>query len=168
MPDATAPATTVVSNTSPLLYLHQIHQLYVLEQLYGRVLVPSLVLGELAEGRSRGADVPNVSEYPWLTVLPLSLDEIDSTVRKLGAGEAGAITLGLRSQPSLILLDDQPARRAARSHGLTVTGTLGVLIKAKKTGILEAVAPLLETLGKTTMWLPDDLIELVLEEAGER
>lgn len=50
---------------------------------------------------------------------------------------------------------------------LDVTGTLGVLLRAKQRGHLERVAPALEALKPTTMWLSERVILLVLEKAGE-
>jgi predicted nucleic acid-binding protein len=104
------PERIVVSNTSPLQYLHQVGLLDLLEKLYGEVLVPPAVQEELRAGERRGI---------------------------------------------------------ARLNGLTCTGTLGVLLRAKQNGLLSSVSPVLQELQRTTMWLSNDLIALVLAEAGE-
>lgn len=161
------PEPTVVCNTSPLLYLHQIRHLDLLRKLYRQLVVPSAVDEELAAGRAQGVDVPALSDLPWIELRWVSPRAVDPSVKKLGAGEAAVITLGLQIQPSLLILDDQTGRRAAAASGLTFTGTLGVLIKAKRDRLIEAVSPILEQLSKTTMWLTEDLLEMVRDEAGE-
>jgi predicted nucleic acid-binding protein len=75
--------------------------------------------------------------------------------------------LTLASPESLLILDDALGRRVARSHRLTYTGTLGVLVKAKQEGFVSRLAPLIEDLRRTTMFLSPELIALVLAEAGE-
>lgn len=62
------PDRLVVSNTSPLLYLHQIGQLDLLRQLYGKVVVPGAVARELARGAQLGIDVPDLGRHPWVEV----------------------------------------------------------------------------------------------------
>jgi predicted nucleic acid-binding protein len=162
------PERVVVSNTSPLLYLHQVGQLDLLAKLYQRVVVPSAVRDELRVGARRGVSTPEVDEIPWLevrtpadmTLLPLVID--------LGAGEAEALALALASPESLVILDDALGRRIAHHLELAYTGTLGVLVKAKKEGHLPAVKPVLEALrDRTTMHLSRDLVAWVLREAGE-
>ena len=161
------PERTTISNTSPLFYLHQIRQLDLLEKIYGRILVPMAVEEELQEGAVIGAETPDLVGLPWLEVLPVGEIEIPKRVGKLGAGEAGAIALGIRFQPAFLLLDDRAARREALALGMESTGTLGVLIKAKKSGLIPAFTPLLERLRRTTLWLGDDVITEALRLAGE-
>ncbi len=133
------PEPVVVSNTSPLLYLHQVGQLELLESLYGRIKVPAAVREELRAGAERGIDTPDLDRYSWIEVetlrdvafLPVAVD--------LGAGEAEAIALALLFPKSVLILDDGLGRRIARLNHLTITGTLGVLVKAKQAGRLTAV-----------------------------
>lgn len=161
------PDRPVVCNTSPLLYLHQVGQLGLLRDLYGRVLIPSAVRAELRAGGERGCPVPDVDRIEWLhirdprdrTLLPVVVD--------LGPGEAEAIALALAEPGSLLILDDQLGRRIAHLNGLTYTGTLGVLVRAKKEGLLAAAAPVIEALRQTTMHLTPALIQSVLKDAGE-
>lgn len=89
-------------------------------------------------------------------------------VTDLGAGEAEVIALGLASLGSLLILDDALGRRIAHLLELAYTGTLGVLVRAKKEGHLSAIRPVVEALqDRTNMRLRGDLVERVLTEAGE-
>jgi predicted nucleic acid-binding protein len=158
----------VISDTSPLLYLHQIDQLDLLPKLYGRVVVPPAVRKELRTGAERGFSTPDVDQIDWLevrmltdmTLLPMAID--------LGPGEAEAIALALASPKHLLILDDGLGRRIAHLRALTYTGTLGVLVRAKQKGLLAAVRPVIEALqARTSMRLSPNLIEWVLRAAGE-
>ncbi len=63
----------IVCNTSPLQYLHQLGLLDTVKTLVGQWIVPPAVVAELAEGRARGVDLPNLGELNWVTIrTPLS------------------------------------------------------------------------------------------------
>jgi hypothetical protein len=81
------PDRFVVSNTSPLLYLHQIGQLDLLRQLYGRVVVPEAVAKELARGAQLGIAVP-VRRLCSLVASPLTgpIEPRSYPLRRLEAG----------------------------------------------------------------------------------
>jgi predicted nucleic acid-binding protein len=162
------PERETISNTSPLLYLHQVGQLDLLHRLYGRVVIPPAVRDELRVGAERGIATPNVDQIQWLEISTLVDPTLLPIVIDLGEGEAEAIALALASPKHLLILDDALGRRIAHLCGLTYTGTLGVLIRAKAEGYLAAVKPVLEALrDRTTMRLRRDLIDWVLREAGE-
>lgn len=161
------PERIVVSNTSPLLYLHQVGHLDVLRELYGRIRIPSAVRFELQAGAEQGVAVPDVRALTWIDEQVLTDSLLLPAVIDLGPGEAEAIAMALSSPNSLLILDDQLGRRIARLAGVTYTGTLGVLLRAKQTGLLSRVAPVIERLRDTTMHLTPELIEMVLQDAGE-
>ena len=161
------PERLVVSNTSPLLYLHQVGHLDLLWRLYGQVQIPPAVREELWAGADQGVSVPDIETLEWLKVRPLRDTTLLPVVIDLGAGEAEAIALALANPGSLLVLDDSLGRRIARLNHVTYTGTLGLLVKAKKEGLLSNVSSVIEALRKTTMYLTPALIQRVLEEAGE-
>ena len=161
------PERVVICNTSPLLYLHQVSKLELLAELYGEVTVPPAVESELQAGQERAIDVPMISDIGWMHIRSPSAKKFPPFPVDLGVGEAQVIALGLELGGSLLVLDDRLARRMARVNGLPVTGTLGILLRAKEAGFLTAIRPTLEQLQKTTMWLPEELVHLVLAEAKE-
>lgn len=85
----------------------------------------------------------------------------------MGQGEAEVLGLGLENPGSLLIFDDQLARRIANIHKLKYTGTLGVLVKAKKLGYLSSIAPVIAMLKQQGMWLNDSIINDVLRLAEE-
>jgi predicted nucleic acid-binding protein len=157
----------VVTNTSPLLYLHQLGLLELLPRLYERVVVPSPVVAELSDGASLGYDVPSPSTLPWALIEAPPGAAILPIVTALGDGERAAIALAATRKSNLLLLDDSLARRHARLLGLTVTGTLGVVLRAKRESHLPAVAPVVDKLEHLGFRLARDTRAAVLRLAGE-
>jgi predicted nucleic acid-binding protein len=82
-------------------------------------------------------------------------------------GEASAIKYCLENKKSLLVIDDNKGRKLAKRMGLTVTGTLGVIAKAKKVGLLPAVKSYLELLEKVEFRFDEKLKKVILNSAGE-
>lgn len=161
------PERVVIANTSPLLYLHQVGHLDLLRVLYRSIVVPPAVLGELEAGGRVGIAVPDLAGLSWVEVRAVQSRILIPAIVDLGPGEAEAIALGLEHPGSLLILDDQLARRVAALNRLTFTGILGVLLKAKQSGCLEAVGPVLERLRASGLWLSDQVVASALRRAGE-
>src|ERR687895_1196019 len=133
----------VVSNTSPLQYLHQLHLLELLPTLYGEVLVPYAVVSEIEAGRSLGVMLPVVESLPWIRVKKVENPALLPLVPDLGAGEREVLALALERSRPLVILDDSFARSFAQRLGLPLTGTLGLLLKGKEMGRIDRVEPFL-------------------------
>ena len=67
----------------------------------------------------------------------------------------------------LLIIDDNAAKKTAKYLGLPVTGTLGVLLKAKNLGYIEAVKPILEKMQKAGLYISQDVVRIVLSQASE-
>ncbi|MBI4536433.1 MAG: DUF3368 domain-containing protein [candidate division NC10 bacterium] len=161
------PDRLVVANTSPLYYLHQVGQLEVLRALYGRIAIPLAVQEELAVGGRVGLSVPDTSQMGWIDIMPVRSRELIPIIIDLGPGEAEVVALGLEKPGSLLILDDQLGRRVAHLNALTCTGTMGVLVRAKRRGHLKEIAATVRQLRAAGHWLSDDLVAMVLDQAGE-
>jgi predicted nucleic acid-binding protein len=161
------PDPSVIANTSPLLYLHQIDCLHILQTLYRSVIVPPAVREELSAGQQQGFDVPDVARLEWIQVGPVASAALVPAVVDLGRGEAEVLALGMEVANSLLLLDDQLARRIADLHGLRYTGTLGILVKAKQAGVLPSVKAAVAGIRAKGMWLSSSVVDDALRMAGE-
>jgi predicted nucleic acid-binding protein len=126
------PDRLTISNTSPLLYLNLINRLELLQQMYGEIVIPPAVASELAVGASQGIAVPDPDATPWLHVVAVQSQALIPAMTDLGAGEAEVIGLALENPGSRVILDDQLARRVAALNRLTITGTVGVVLRAKQ------------------------------------
>ncbi len=157
----------VISNTSPMQYLHQLGLLHLLPALVSQVIVPPAVVAELAAGRSRGINLPDPANLQWVAVRqPISAPALPLAVG-LGPGEREVLALALESSDAIVVLDDQLARQTALTFGLRLTGTLGVLLDAKKRGLINEIAPMLDQLQSLRFRLAPQTRAAVLKLAGE-
>jgi predicted nucleic acid-binding protein len=136
----------VISDTSPIQYLYQIELLDLLFTLYEEITIPEAVANEFAEGRDHGVNLPGVEEMSRFKVRTSAYEQTGELPASLGRGERAVLALASVSPGSLLLLDDALARRHARKLGLRFTGTLGVLLKAKQSGLLTEVSSILDRL----------------------
>ena len=158
-----------VCNTSPISSLIQISALSLLEQLFAEVYVPPEVVAELDEGADILGD--------WQTAPGASIVQVRSITNRLlfrdlsavlHPGEAAAITLAAETAGAVLVIDEVEGRRAATRIGVRITGTVGMLVAAKRRGYVRRVTPLLEALrAKAHFWISDDIIRRARELAGE-
>lgn len=157
----------VICNTSPLQYLHQAGVLELLPTLAGQVYVPEAVVAELREGQRRNVLLPTLEELSWLTVRPVRDRTLLPLVTHLGDGEKEVLALGLETEDALPILDDRDARRYARALELEISGTLGLLLRAKERGFLNAVRPVLDRFQVLGFLLNARTRQMVLKRASE-
>lgn len=156
-----------ISNTSPLLYLHRINGLNLLSALCTEVRVPRAVARELSDGRKRGHNVPDLQRYEWISIVDPRMISPEWLNLDMGEGELAVLALGLERPDCIVLLDDRRARRIAHAVGLNVWGTLKILIEAKSQGLVERVAPYVDSLESAGMWMSDAIRARVLALADE-
>jgi hypothetical protein len=85
----------------------------------------------------------------------------------LHPGERSAIAIALRYQQATVLLDEARARKTAARLGLHVVGTVGLIVEAKRRGLVDAAGPLLAALLDAGFRLRADLVARVLAALGE-
>ncbi len=157
----------IIADTSPLQYLFQVELLNLLQVLYGHITIPEAVSEELAQGRARSLRVPDPASFSWMQIRHISGPDMLPATPGLGRGERAVLDLALKTPDSLVLLDDALARRHAKLAGVAFTGTLGVLLKAKQSGFLDAVTPVLDQLEVLRFRLDPTTRAAVLRLAGE-
>lgn len=159
----------VVSNTSPLTNLAAIDQFDLLRQLYGTVHIASAVWDEMNFGGKRWPGRPEVASANWIERHTIQNQALVSALqRDLDRGESETIALAVESEAALVLLDEQEGRRAAQRLGLNVVGVLGVLLAAKKRGMIDRVRPQLDALRQQAgFYLGDQVYQKALMLAGE-
>lgn len=125
---------TVVSNTSPLLDLALVERLDLLEAQFEATVVPEHVWEELLAGDEGVAALRELRSRGFLDVEAFDNEDLFVELfRDLDADEAAAITYAIENEADLVLLDERDGRKAARRHGLDVTGVIGVLLRGPKT-----------------------------------
>jgi len=157
----------IVANTSPLFYLHRIGLLAILHKLYGKVIIPKAVEVELEKGLNQGEDVPQLANYPWIEIINVSTPEYLNLIADLGPGESEVLAIATYNPSALVILDDRLARRVAEMQGFRLTGTAGVLLRAKERGLIPTLKPVIEKLLSLNFRLKPELVKAILELAGE-
>jgi len=135
--------------------------------LYQSILVPEAVWREVVDSGFGRAGAAELKTAVWIEVVPsIPVDGLLEV--ELGRGESQVIALGLARRAALVLIDELLARRVAgQVYGLRVKGSAGILVQARKAGLIAAVRPLLETMKRRGYYLSDRLIERACREAGE-
>ena len=160
-----------VSNTSPVSNLARIRQLDLLKHQFQKLWIPASVSEELSvhpDESSRTA-IESAIREGWMEVAPVPSSPLLKTLlMHLHRGVAEAIALATEMNADVVLIDELEGRQFAMQAGLSVTGVLGVLLRAKKTGHIAALKPLIGALrADARFFIAPTLEARVLSEAGE-
>jgi len=105
-----------------------------------------------------------------LEVLDKLFVEVSSNINfnvTLGKGESEAIILYKELNGDFLLCDDKKAKKFAQNFGITVIGSLGILLKAKERGLITHIKPLLNILKSSKVFIDEKTCSLVLKMANE-
>ena len=159
----------IVSNTTPISNLLHIHKISVLIELFGSVYIPEAVAREVDAAFSGHEQWQEYVNGDKLIIQPVSNTIlVQQMMPILHQGEAEAICLALEREAKLCLIDDKDARTMAKLNNMSVTGTLGILLKAKKSGLISSVKEMMDKLrDEHHFWINEDMYEKVLGMAME-
>lgn len=165
MPDRT-PGIVVV-NTTPIISLSVVGQLKLLRDLYEQPVVPPAVRAEALIKGAHVAGVTELTQATWIETIPLRDPRRADLISDLDRGEAEVLALAQELNATLVILDERMGRRHARRLGLRLTGTLGVLLRAKQQKLVPAVGPLILDMQAAGIRFGGPLVDQVLKVAGE-
>lgn len=159
----------VVADATPIHYLVLIDAVDVLFDIFKKIHIPIEVCSELT---SEGAPIPvrTWMQHPpaWLEIHPVTVTtSVDSSLLALDSGERAAIVLAESIEAELLLIDERAGASLAQQRGLAVTGTLGILDLASRSGLL-TLQDVFWRLQKTNFRYPPSLLEALLEEERKR
>ena len=155
----------VIVNSTPIIGLANIGKLDLLRLVYGQITIPQAVYDELISPAVKRQVLQNLE---WIHVDQIKDASQKKMYRaKLHAGEVEVMILAQEQNADLVLLDDNAAKKTAKFLGLTVTGTLGLLLRAKREGYIEAVVPVMDALAADGFFIHDTVRRMVIEQAGE-
>jgi uncharacterized protein len=162
----------VVSDSSTLIHLARIGQFLLLHRFFDRVVIPPAVWREVVDmGQDRPgvADVASARQENWLDVQSSTNDPLLRLLqRDLDAGEAEAIALAVERKADLILLDEALGRQAAALYGLKRTGVVGILMRARREGLVTSLKTELDRLRTQSGFrISDQLYYDALHAVGE-
>lgn len=159
----------IVINTGPIIALMAATgSLSWLAELYQNVWVPHEVEAEIAAG---GSSVPEgealLAAVDVVRILSASTSIPRALAHELDLGEASVIHTALERKIDTVAIDEKAGRRIARLHGLQVTGSLGILIKAKEQGLIDSLTACITRMRDHGIWISAALSEQALAAAGE-
>jgi len=156
----------IVSNTTPIITLLTISKLELLQQIYGQIIIPKGVYEEIEQGKEKPF-YTDLSKFEWITIKLIKDREPIKYLRDLDKGEAEVIVLANELQADLVIIDERLGREFAEYFNLKVTGTIGVLLKAKELGFIKKIKPLINQMIDSGIWLNKKLIDKILNIANE-
>lgn len=157
----------VVSNTTPIISLLKLSRLDILQKLYSEVLIPFAVYQEIEAGKNKKY-YQDLSKIDWIKITNIQDKQALKYFLDLDAGEAEAIVLATEIGADLVIMDEKLGRFHAKHADLAVTGTIGILIKAKNEEIIKDLKILLYELTEKDVWISDKLIDEILKKVGEQ
>ncbi|WP_324706095.1 DUF3368 domain-containing protein [Lyngbya sp. CCY1209] len=142
-----------------------------LQQLYGRVLIPPAVASELRRGSEDDSRITAAIDLDWIEIFQPSNSQLVETLqteRYLDRGESEAIALALEINAEQLLIDERLGRREAIRLGLSITGILGILLVAKRRGFVSEIRSIIDTLIEAANFRVSERLYIeVLTAAGE-
>ena len=158
----------IVCNAGPLIALSMVGKLDLLKNLYEQVVVPDAVYREVCGSGVGKLGSVEVASASWLQRARPEPAGEPLLAMELGPGEAEVITVARRLGARLVLIDERRARRIAeQAYRLTVKGSAGILVAAKRAGLIQAVRPLLLAMLSHGYYLSDRLVQRATAEAEE-
>ncbi|MES2332915.1 MAG: DUF3368 domain-containing protein [Bacteroidota bacterium] len=148
---------TIISDTSCFIILKNIGELDILQKVYGQIITTFEIATEFGEALPDWVEIRTATDKYRQQLLEMQIDK----------GESSAIALALETPDCTVILDDYKARKIADHLGLHVTGTIGVIVKAKLNGIIPSIKPLLKKIKETDFRLSEEIELFALREANE-
>ena len=158
----------VVVNTTPLIALSHVNQLDVLKRLYGEIIIPEAVYRELSIKIESICKKAVDNSLEWIRIKSINNEKAKAMYKtQLHAGEVEVMILSKEIAADVVIIDDGNAKKHAKYLGLPVTGTLGVLIKAKREGYINELKPIFSQMVEKGIYISQSLMESCLKQVGE-
>ena len=155
----------VFCNTTPFIALSSIHQLQLLEKIFGQIHVAQSVVEECAEGGP--IRVPDLRTLSWVTSVADVAESSLPMLFELDRGEKQTIALASNHPDSTVIIDERLARSVAEYLGMRVTGTLGVLVKAKTLGLIPSFQDSAIAMQRQGIYYSEGLIKRLAKKLNE-
>jgi uncharacterized protein len=158
----------VVSDTTALIHLARISCLDLLRCLYTEIFIPTAVYNEVTHNKFSLPGALTVANASWIKVVAVKNPAIVQKLRAgLDLGESEAIALALEMGADVLIIDEVAGRQRATEYGQRIIGMVGILVAAKKAGLIHLVEPHLDALESTGFHMGQALRNIALTAAGE-
>ena len=156
----------IVINTFPLIVLFKSQLAYLLPELFTEIIVPSGVWDEIVEAGKTDTASRQLPISSWAK--RVTLTSVSSLILSWGLdhGESEVLSFALENTGYRAIIDDAAARRVAKTLNIPFMG-MGMLVLAKKQGLIPAISEPIQAIQDAGLWLSDDLIQFLKQQAGE-
>jgi predicted nucleic acid-binding protein len=155
----------VYSNTTPFISLSSVDLLHLLPSIFNQIVVAPSVVAECSEGGR--IFVPDLASLSWVSVQPVQNERQLPALFELDRGERDTLLLAAAQPESLVLMDEKLGRSMAEYMGLQVTGTLGVLAKARSLGLIPSFSQAASHMREQGIYFHEGLVKRVAVRLGE-
>ncbi len=160
--------STWVVDAGPLIFLAKLNRLSLIQTAGKEIYIPAAAMSEIRVKSDAASSKIEEAARTWLQVKKVeNQDAVSLLLADLDIGEAEVIVLANEIKADILLMDDLDARRFARRVGLSIVGTLGVLLAARLRGEISSVAGEIKQLQRHGFWVSDALTAEILKAAGE-
>lgn len=156
----------VVINASPLITLFRSGQANLLPRLFTQIVVPEAVWQEVVVDEWDDQAARELRNQSWPLRMPV-LSSPRVAAWELGPGETAVLSHALANPPLRAVIDDMDARRCAKTLNIPMLGTGGLLVLAKRRGLLPSVAEGVSKLRDAGLWLSEEIVQILKAQAGE-
>ncbi|NJM76957.1 MAG: DUF3368 domain-containing protein [Acaryochloridaceae cyanobacterium RU_4_10] len=160
------PIEKVVVNASPLITLYKSQLADLLPQLFGQIQVPPAVWQEVTASKDDVA-AQTLPQSTWVVQAEAIVLHPLVSAWDLGAGESEVLSYALLHPKHTAIIDDAAARRCAISLNIPTLGTGGIIVLAKRRGLISSVIEPIQALRNAGLWLSGDLVNILKRQAGE-
>lgn len=147
----------VISDTSSLILFQNIGEIEILRNVYQNIFTTPEIAEEFSEKLPDWILIKKVNDTKYQEFIETQIDK----------GEASAIALAKEMDNPLLILDDLKARKLAKKLNLKITGTLGIIHKAKEIGAIKYIKPIIEKLRETNFRISENIVQELLELNNE-
>jgi len=155
----------VFSNTTPIIALSSINQLDLLPILFNKIYIVEEVVEECAEGGK--ILVPDLTQLNWINIVK-SVSMVQSQfLMELDKGEKHTLNMAMLKNADYVIIDEKIARNIAEYLGLSVTGTLGILLKAKQQRKIASFSKCAKAMQEQGIYYNTALLKRLALQVGE-
>lgn len=157
----------VISNTTPIISLLKVKKLELLKELYTELIIPEAVFDEIEKGNRKNY-YQDLRKIDWIRIVKIANSDSVDYFFDLDKGEAEVLILAHEQNADLVIIDELAGRNYAKRLELNLTGTIGILLKAKEKKLISSIKSILKELQVKGSWINPKLVEKALTLADEK
>lgn len=160
-------AERAIINASPLIFFSRSGHLALLQAFASEVWVPQPVAKEILQRCAHDVTARTIEHTAWLRIQPTPPIPQRVLEWRLGAGESSVLALATAHPGTEVIIDDLAGRKCAASLNIPLRGTLGIVLVAKRRGLIPLARPVIEAMMGAGLYLSRRVLDEALGRVGE-